>query len=130
MVKKLTDEEKLRILSLALEADDIRPLLGAEKLKRKGLVQLASNARDGSLITEAEFNRIAASIEKPRSFPADPEQRLDAILSGVVNLESKQILTVLLGDNPQSPENLAADFVDYLLTEQSIFALTLSLQHM
>ncbi len=109
---ELVREDKLRILAAALEAEDIRPILAAEKLKRQKLVNLAHHALDDCIITTEEFDRIAKSIEKPKIFPTNHEQRLEAILSGVVNTEHKQILTLLLQDNPQSLVQLKEDFVE------------------
>ena len=112
MAKQLSEDDKLRILSAALETEDIRPILAAEKLKRQTLAGLAHHALDDHIITAKEFDKIVQTIEKPKSFPTDPEQRIDSILSGIVNIETKQILTLLINDNPQSTEQLRDCFVD------------------
>ncbi len=112
MGKQLTDEDKLRILLAAIEADDIRPLLAAEKLKRGELASLADEALDDGLLTGQDFDWIKQAIERPKSFPTDPEQRIDSLLSGVVNIEPKQILTLLLDDNPRSIGDLREGFVE------------------
>ena len=110
--KQFTDEDRLSILAAALEADDIRPLLAEEGLKRQRLADIARKALENGVLTAEEVLVISQAIEKPKAFPIDTEQRIDAILSGVVNTEPKQILTLLLDDNPQSIGDLRDGFVE------------------
>ena len=108
-LKEFLEEKKLEVLAQALSAEDIREML-TEELYRRRILSISNWGLGSGIITEEEFGAIISKIEKPREFPTNPEQRLEALLS-VGNTEPKQVLSLLLMDNSQSVEALRSQFI-------------------
>ena len=108
-LKEFPEEKKLEVLTQSLSAEDIREML-TEELHRRHILSISNWGLGSGIITEEEFGAIISKIEKPREFPTNPEQRLEALLS-VGNTEPKQVLSLLLMDNPQSVEALNSQFI-------------------
>ena len=111
-LKEFPEVKKLEVLAQALAAEDIRGIL-TEGLHRRHILSISSWGLNEGIITEDYFNDIISKIERPREFPTDPEQRLEALLSAG-NTEPKQVLGLLLSDNPQSSEALRNQFISLI----------------
>ncbi len=103
-------EKDLELVIAASEAEDIRTVLRERKVHRKQVAKAAYAAQEAGIITGEEFSAIAGKIERPKSFPSDPEQRLEAVLAGFMNAEPKQILTMLLNPGITEVGSLARQF--------------------
>ncbi|MEK6853956.1 MAG: hypothetical protein AABX60_01355, partial [Nanoarchaeota archaeon] len=104
-------EKDLELVVEAIEAEDIRTVLKERKVHRKHIARAAYAAQKAGIITGEEFSAIAGKIERPKAFPSDTEQRLEAVLGGFMNAESKQILTMLLNPGITDLGGLAHRFV-------------------
>ena len=111
-LKEFPKEKKLEVLAQALAAEDLRKIL-TEGLHRRHILGISNWGLNGGIISQDDFNAIIGKIERPREFPRDPEQRLEALLS-VGNTEPKQVLGLLLSDNPQSVEALRNQFISLI----------------
>ena len=111
-LKEFPEGKKLEVLAQALVAEDLREIL-TEGLHRRHILGISNWGLNGGIITPDQFNAIIGKIERPREFPRDPEQRLEALLS-VGNTEPKQVLGMLLSDAPQSVEALRNQFISLI----------------
>ena len=111
-LKEFGEERKLEVITQSLAAEDIREIL-TEGLHRRHILGISNWGLIEGRITQDELNAIIGKIERPREFPRDPEQRLDALLS-VGNTGPKQVLGLLLSDNPQSVEALRKQFISLI----------------
>ncbi|MDI6806750.1 MAG: hypothetical protein QMD14_02955, partial [Candidatus Aenigmarchaeota archaeon] len=82
--RKFSDEEKLKILQQSLETEDIRDLLRQEGIHRRHVANIAQEFFNSGKIDQKQFQSICERIERPRAFPTDTEQRLEALLAGVM----------------------------------------------
>lgn len=89
-------ENDLELVIASMEAKDIRTVLNKRKIHRKRIAKAAYAAQGAGIITGEEFSAIAEKIARPKAFPSDQEQRLEAVLAGFMNAETKQILVMLL----------------------------------
>ncbi len=111
-LREFPEEKKLEVLAQALAAEDIRQVL-TEGLHRRHILEISNLGLSDGIITPDQFSTIIGKIERPREFPTDPEQRLEALLS-VGNTEPKQVLSLLLSDAPQSVEALRNQFISLI----------------
>lgn len=110
-IRKFFADEELGILVEALGKEDIRDLLRKKGIRRKNIANIAYKASATGVITPEEYQTIATKIQAPKTFPSDAEERLEALLSGVMNSEPKQIITILLRRDSSYYNQLRDDFI-------------------